>query len=373
MDDVTKRMKRLIEAFGPSGFEQDATKAMKQWIGPGPEFRGDKLGSLIAKRTGSDSQPRILIAGHLDEIGFMITGILPEGYLKFAPLGGWSPQVALGMMVEVRTRAGRRIPGVIWSEQAPPGKPTTDLKLDQLYIDLGTAIPFIAEGAPKPDPDKKEKNLAERLGIRIGDPVIPRGGFEVLEEGSVYLGRCWDNRIGCAVAAEVMRRLCAEDIAHPNTVFCAGTVQEEVGLRGAGTVAWTVEPDLAIAVDITSASDSPAYMNPANPRNKLGWGASICTMDGNNIANPRLRDYLIELAEAEGLRWHLNMIQFGSTDAGPFGRSRSGAPSLYLGIPSRYGHSPHTMISRADFDAAVGLCLALVRKFDRKALAKLLG
>ncbi|HXY56153.1 MAG TPA: hypothetical protein VEH01_00935, partial [Nitrososphaerales archaeon] len=232
-------LKELSESFGPSGFERETATIVKreaQRYADGLAF--DKLGSIVAKMRGTSDTPKILLAGHMDEIGFVVNGIDEQtGFLTFSPLGGWFDQVLLGQRVNIKTASGL-VPGVIASK--PPHLLTPEerdkvVKKENMYIDVGASSRTTAQ---------------EELGVRIGDPIAPWMPFTTTRGGKVIMGKAFDDRVGTFVGLEILRRLKTEKILHPNTVFVAGTVQEEVGLRGASTVGNLIEPDTAIALEV---------------------------------------------------------------------------------------------------------------------------
>jgi putative aminopeptidase FrvX len=241
-----KLLKELSEAFGPSGFEKETAAIVKRTgIQYSDEVLSDKLGSVVFKKAGTKQTPKILMAGHMDEVGFVVTGIDEDtGFLTFGTLGGWFDQVLLGHRVIVRTRKGDVV-GIIAAK--PPHLLTEDerkvpVKKENMYIDVGADNKSVAQ---------------DELGIAIGDPVAPWTPFTQIRNGKVVVGKAFDDRIGTFVGLEVLRRLHTNQISHPNTVYVGGTVQEEVGLRGATTVAQLVDADVAIALEVDIAGDVP--------------------------------------------------------------------------------------------------------------------
>ncbi len=350
-------LRKLTLAFGPSSFEGDVRELFRQ------EVRGyaDKvwtcgLGSIVAQKRGSATSPRIMIAGHMDEVGFMVRGITSKGYIKFNPIGGWWGHVALGQKVLIRTRDGKEVVGVIGSK-APhvlsPDERKKVIDLDKMYIDVGSYGDY---------------NAAEALGIRVGDPIVPLSDFHELGDGKMLMSKAWDDRVGVAVAIEVLKEL--RGVAHPNTVFAVGTVQEEVGLRGAGTSAFDVEPDVAFAVDVTIACDTPGAED-SEFAEQCGKGPSISVMDASLLPNPTLRDFVIEVAEAEKIPYQLGALARGGTDGGRIALTKSGVPTLTLSVPARYIHSHNSVIHVEDFVNLVKLLVAVVRRLDRKTVDKI--
>ncbi len=317
----------------------------------------DKLGSVVFKANGRADSPRILLAGHMDEVGFVVTGIEKEtGYLTFSPLGGWFDQVLLGHRVTVRTKKGDVV-GVIASK--PPHLLSPDerekvVKLDSMFIDVGAS-----------SRDAAEKDL----GVRIGDPVAPLSPFAIQRGDHVAMGKAFDDRIGTFVGLEVLRRLKSQRIQHPNCLFVAATVQEEVGLRGAQTVASLVEPDVAFALEVDIAGDVPG-IRPNEAPSRMGKGPSILTFDATMIPNQALKSFVIETAEKERLPHQLSVVTKGGTDAGRFHVSKAGCPSLVISVPTRHIHSHTAVADLVDIDNAVKLVIAVVKKLDAKAVQR---
>ncbi len=348
-------LKELSESFGPSGFEGDTARiVLKHVKGYADEITTDKLGSVIFRHDGTKKSPKVLLAGHIDEVGFVITSIdKATGFLTFNPLGGWFDQVLLGHRVIVRTKKGD-IHGIIAAKPPhllPPEEREKVVKLDHMFIDVGAS----------------SGNEAEKMGIRIGDPVMPWSPFQLIRNDKIALGKAFDDRVGSVIALETVRRLKTDKIKHPNTVYGATTVQEEVGLRGAGTVAHAVEPDVAIALDVDIAGDVPG-IKPNEAPTKMGKGVSILTFDASMIPNQALKRLVIEVAEKEKIPYQLSVVARGGTDAGRFHISRSGCPSIVIGVPVRHIHSHAAMVNLDDIENAVKLNVALIKRLDEKTV-----
>ncbi len=342
--------KELTEAFGPSGYEGDVRKVMARHFEGSMKVSTDRLGSIVGYHEGDAKGPKLLLAAHMDEVGFMVKKITKEGYIRFLPVGGWWPQVLLSQRVKIRTAKGD-FEGVIGSKPPHAMKDEERKKvpeLDDLYIDIGVV---------------GEKG-ANDIGARPGDPIVPIGEFNELSNG-VLAAKAWDDRIGCAVLAEA-----AHDITpHPTRLYLAGTVQEEVGLRGARTVADLVEPDLGIALDVSLSHDTPG--SESDSIEKFGAGAAILVHDSSMIPNIALRDFCCEVAEAEGINYHLTSLR-GGYDTGAIHISRIGVPCIALGLPSRYIHSHVSVIYEEDYLALLALVKALIRRLDSGKLKEIL-
>ncbi len=357
MDKRDKFLKEITDLFGPSGFEEEVGAYVEKKLSSYCGITRDGLGSTFGIKKGSSDSPKILIAGHMDEIGFMVAGVTKSGYIKINPLGGWWPHVLLSQRVVIRNRKGELITGVIGSK-APHGMKAEERKkvmeIDDLYVDVGAT---------------EDNEAAEKLGIRVGDPIVPYAEFAKLgPDGKMLLAKAWDNRIGVAVAMEVAEAL--KDKSHPNTLYAGGTVMEEVGLRGAGTSAFHVNPDVAIAIDVTLAADIPNSPN-SEWGEKLGKGPSISVMDGSLLPNPRLVDFVIDIADKKKIPYQLGSLRFGGTDGGAFAKTRGGVPSLTCSIATRYIHSHYGILHRDDVDNLIKLLAEVVIKLDKKALDKI--
>ncbi len=356
MDRVLEMFRELTEAPGVPGFEEPVRAVLRKYLSPLGEILQDRLGSLVARKEGTSPQPKVLVVGHMDEIGFLVTRIADEGYLKFQTLGGWWSQVVLGHRVRVWTRQGPVL-GVVGSK--PPHlledeerKKAADFK--DMYIDVGAA----------------SREEAERFGIRPGDPVVPDSPFTLLHNPKLMLAKAWDNRFGCAAVVEILRAL--QEEPHPNTVYGAASVQEEVGLRGAQTASHLVQPDVAIALDTGIAGDTPG-VKPDEAQARLGKGPVILLYDATLIPHVRLRDLVVETAEAEGIPYQFDRIARGGTDAGRIHTFGVGVPSIVIGAPVRYIHSHNAVLHRDDFDHTVRLVTAVIRRLDAATLERLVA
>jgi endoglucanase len=289
-----------------------------------------------------------MLSAHMDEVGFMVKSVTGDGYIRFLPVGGWWPNVLLGQRVNVRTRKGD-FPGVIGAK--PPHELTEEERkqlpdIDRMFIDIGCSEGF---------------DLKKKTGIRPGDPVVPVSPFVELANG-LMMGKAWDDRGGCGILIEAARALAG--VKHRNTVYLVGSVQEEVGLRGARTAAEVVQPDVAFALDVSICCEHPERARKDLPE-RLGNGAAILVHDNTMIPNVRLRDWVIGLAERRKVRHHLTTVR-GGYDTGVIHIYRSGVPSLVVGWPTRYIHAHSGMVAAADYDAVVRLLVELVRSLDEK-------
>jgi len=314
-------IKKLTEAYGPPGVEEKVAELISSEIGPYvDEVKRDKLGSVIARRKGDGA--KVMLAAHMDEIGLVATYIDKEGFIRFSPVGGVAPYRLSGM----RVLFGNGTVGVIGLERVDdPAK----AGIDKMFIDIGA----------------RSKEEAESK-VKVGDFAVFERGF--CDVGKRFVAKALDDRIGCVALIETARRLKSS----PNDVYFVFTVQEEVGLRGAGPTAYAVDPDIGIAVDVTGTGDTPEAAPMAI---SLGKGAAIKVKDGSVISHPRVRELLISVAEENSIPYQLEILEWGGTDAGAIHRSKAGIPTGAVSIPTRYIHTPSEMADFDDVEAVVGL------------------
>ena len=357
LDPTLQMFKELTDANGIPGNERAPREVMKRYIAPFvDEIETDNLGSLITKKVGDKKGPKIMVAGHLDEIGFMITQIDDKGFLKFQTVGGWWGQVMLAQRVTVTTRKGDEIIGVIGSKPphiipAEARKKVVEIK--DMFIDIGAS----------------SKEEALEWGILPGDMVTPYFEFNVMKNEKYLLAKAWDNRIGCAIAIDVMRALKEEN--HPNIVYGVGNVQEEVGLRGAKTTSFKIQPDIGFAVDVGIAGDTPG-ITPKESTSKMGAGPQIVIYDASMVSHKGLREFVIDIAEEHNIPYQFESLSGGGTDAGSIHITANGIPSLSIGIATRYIHSHAGILHRDDYENTVKLIVEVIKKLDRKAVDKII-
>ncbi|MFD1706378.1 M42 family metallopeptidase [Siminovitchia sediminis] len=356
MDDTLKMLKDLTDAKGIPGNEREPRQVMKKYIEPyADEIETDGLGSLIARKTGDESGPKIMVAGHLDEVGFMITQIDDKGFLRFQTVGGWWNQVMLAQRVTIVTSKGE-LTGVIGSKpphilSAEARKKPVDVK--NMFIDIGAS----------------SREEAQEWGVKPGDMAVPYFDFTVMNNEKMLLAKAWDNRIGCAIAIDVLKNLKGEQ--HPNTVYGVGTVQEEVGLRGAKTAANKIQPDIAFAVDVGIAGDTPG-ISDKEALAKMGDGPQIIIYDASMVSHKGLRDYVTDIADELDIPYQFDAMAGGGTDAGATHLTGTGTPSLAITIPTRYIHTHAAMLHRDDFENAVKLITEVARRLDKETMEKII-
>ncbi|HEX5305593.1 MAG TPA: M42 family metallopeptidase [Dyella sp.] len=352
-DRTEHLLQQLADAHGPSGFEEPVRAIMVREMKPfADSITYDGLGSVIA-RHGS-SGPRIMLDAHMDELGGMVRRVTPNGFLSMQMLGGWLDQaipdqrwVILGSKGPVKAVTGIRDIHVV-----PAAERGTVYPRDGLYLDVGART--AAEVAA--------------LGIEPGDPVVPDAPFEVLNGTSRYLGKAWDDRVGCAVVIEALRRLAKA--GHPNQLFVAATTQEEIGLRGAHTAAEVIKPDIGIAIEGGITGDSPGR-NPEETQAVLGGGPGIFLYDSSALPNRRMVALTEQIAAAKNIPLQRDLVQGYGDDSAEIQKSNGGVPTVNLVVPVRYTHAHNGVMDRADFDRMVDLVVAMIQKMDAATAAHL--
>ena len=334
-------LKNLLSTPGPSGYEGAAAEVWRVEAGEFAEVRGDRMGNSFATLNGGGT-PRIMLAGHIDEIGLMITHVEEGGLLRFQGVGGWDPQVLVGQRVLVQTDNGE-VPGVIGKKaihvmEADERKKVSEIK--SLWIDIGA----------KDGEEAKEK-------VRVGDVTVVDQDVLELPNGRVA-SRSLDNRMGAFVVLEALRLLSEEENLAAEVVAVA-SVQEEIGLYGARGAAFGLDPDAAIAVDVTHATDTPGIPKNEHGDHSLGSGPVI-TRAAN--LSPVVTDGLIEIAESEGIAYTLEAdSRSTSTDADAIQFTRAGIATGLVSAPNRYMHSPNEIVALEDLENCARLIAAYVK------------
>ncbi|GGH88270.1 endoglucanase [Pullulanibacillus pueri] len=348
-------LKELTDAKGIAGNEAEPRAVMTKYIEPyADEITQDGLGSLIAKKVGKEGGPKIQVTGHLDEIGYMITQIDEKGFLKFQTVGGWWEQVMLAQRVSVVTKKGV-LAGVVGSKPphilpAEERKKPADKK--DMFIDIGVA----------------SREEAIEAGVRPGDFVVPVCDFTVMANPKYLMAKAWDNRIGCAIAIDVLKEL--KDVKHDNVVYGVGSVQEEVGLRGAQTSAQLIQPDIALTVDTGIPGDTPG-ISSKDASAKIGDGPQIIIYDASMVAHKGLLDFVTGVADEQGIPYQLEAIPGGGTDSGKIHLTGKGVPSISITIATRYIHSAASVIHRDDYENAVKLVVEVAKRLDAEKVKEI--
>ena len=334
-------LEQLTALPGVSGREERVRAFIESELsGAVDSLESDALGNLIAVHESSDPEARrVLIAAHMDQIGFYVSHVDDGGFVRLLKLGHHDPRVLAGQQVTLCSSRGGDLTGVVTSHFEPPHMTSPEQRgrapeLHELFVDLGMP-PEAVQGA-----------------VRVGDPVTLRPNF--IDLGGRITSAALDNRVSCWLLIELLRRL--ERPRHH--IYGVFTVQEEVGLRGAGPASYGIEPDLGIALDVTAAMDVPG-VPPERQVSRLGAGAALKIVDVRSISARWLIDEFAEVAEREGIPHQLEVFVSGGTDAAPLQLSRRGVPTLTLSIPLRYIHSGTEMVDKSDLNA----CLALLTAY----------
>jgi putative aminopeptidase FrvX len=362
-----KFLEELTNCFGPSGFEREPARIVKNYVsGFSDRVYSDKLGSLMFEKKGTADIPVVLVPGHIDEVGFIISSIHKLGFLTFNPLGGWFDQVLLGQRVLVKTDKGV-VPGIIAAKPPhllPAEERSKVVVKEKMFIDIGAS----------------NEEEAKAMGVRVGNPAIPDSCFSTMQKrlfkdgkkkgtDTIAIGKAFDDRIGAWTAAEVVRILAERKISHPNKVIGAATTQEEVGLRGARTTAYIVKPDVCITLEVDIAGDVPG-IEANEAASKMGYGPTLTTFDSSMIPNQGLVELVIKTAKQKRIPIQLSQVK-GGTDAGVIHMANAGCPSVVLGVPTRHIHSHVGLLSMEDAENCIKLVIELIRKLDKKTVAGL--
>ena len=344
-------LKELTEASGLPGYEGEIRDIIAKRAKGLAEVSRDRIGNIYCKKQGASAGPRIILPGHMDEIGFVVNAVTDDGYIRFTPLGGWWDHVIMAQRVTLRSRKGD-MAGIVGSKPPHNLKPDEREKLikrQDMFIDVGAKDKADAEG---------------KYGIRIGDPIIPICPFTQMRNRKLLMAKAFDDRVGVALFLDALRKLGRSK--HPNTVYGVGTVMEEVGLRGAAPAANTVEPDVALVLDVGLASDTPGCRAEDKSKGTLGDGVQICFLDSGMVPNLKLRDFLVDLAEEKRIPYQVYMLERGATDGARIHIHGQGVPTVYLGVPTRYIHSHAGIMHSDDYDSAVKLLVEAIKRLDRK-------
>jgi len=329
----------LVQAPSPSGFEEPVQKVVRKEMEKfADEVKTDVHGNVMGIKN-AQGKPRLMLAGHCDEIGFTVKYIDQKGFIFFSSLGGVDAHITPGKRVQIHTHKGPVL-GVIGRKAIHMLKEEERKKvveLSQQWIDIGV----------------KDKKEAEKM-VSIGDPITFWEGLERLT-GELVVSRGFDDKVGTFVICEVLRRISDKPLRA--AVFAVSTVQEEIGLRGARTAAYAINPQVGIAIDVDLATDHPDVDKKREGEILLGKGVVLSRAPS---VNPKLGKMLIEIAQKKGIPYQLAAISRGSTDANVIQLSRAGVATAVMSVPVRYIHTPVEVLSLKDLEAAVKLLSAFV-------------
>lgn len=339
---LNDNLEKLSNACGVTGREKQVRDLMVELLKPfADEIQIDKLENVIAIKKGKPEKPKIMLAAHMDEVGLMVKTITKDGFLQFVKMGGIDDRILPAQKVLVFSK-NNTFPGIIGSKPPHIQKEEERKKIityDDLFIDVGA----------------ENREDAQTMGLAPGDPIAFDSKYLNLGK-DVAIGKAFDNRAGCLAMIEAMRLLKNTEC----TVCAVGTVQEEVGLRGAAAAAFGVDPDIALALDVTIAGDVPG-VREFDTTVKMGKGPALTISDSGLITHPKILRWLIDTAQEETIPYQIESGLLGSTDAARISITRQGIPSGTISIPTRYIHSPVAMLSLKDIENAAKLTVAAIK------------
>lgn len=325
-----KLLKLLTQAAGPSGNEERVRAVIEREVALlADDVKTDALGNLIAHIKGDG--PRVMLDAHMDEVGVIATFIEENGFVRVSNLGG----LVLNAAFAQRVRFLNGVSGIVYKEQTEAGK---EVKLSDLYIDIGA----------------KNKEEAEEK-IKIGDVAYFEGSYE--ESGSRVVSKAIDDRVGCFILIEAMKRV-RENGTPKNDLYFVFSVSEELGLRGARAAVHTVAPDFAVAVDVTRTGDLPGKTKMAV---KLGEGLAIKVKDSSILCHPYIKDFMVQTCKVHEIPYQMEILESGGTDVGAIHVANGGVPSGCISIPLRYIHTPCEMADKEDIKGAVELLVQMIK------------
>lgn len=352
-DSTLTLLQRLADAPGPPGAEEPVRALMVPIMKPlATKLSYDGMGSVIAQL--GNSGPRIMVDAHMDELGGMVRRIAPNGTLTMQMLGGWLDQALVDQRWIILGSKGpiRAVTGIRDIHVVPADERTKVYPRDSLYLDVGA----------------KDAADAEALGLEPGDAVVPDSPFEVMNGTGNYLGKAWDDRIGCGVLLVAMQRLAK--LPHPNQIFFVATTQEEIGLRGAKTAADIVKPDIGLAIEGGITGDVFGG-HPDETQAKLGAGPGIFLYDTSALPNRKLVAMVKRIAAEKGIPLQQDLVQGYGDDSSMIQESNGGVPTINFVVPVRYTHAHNGIVNRGDFDRMVDLVVAVLQGLDTQTVEQL--
>jgi putative aminopeptidase FrvX len=350
-DRVERLLAELSNASGAPGFEGSVRAIVERELrSAGLEVSTDGLGSVVGVLQGSADGPRIMLAAHMDEVAAITRYVTPEGMVKFQPLGGWLDQALVDQRWTILTEKGPlpAISGLKSVHVTPQEERNRVTPREDIFLDIGAV----------------SKAEAEELGVRPGDAIVPTSSFEKLAHGR-YVRKALDDRVGCVMLLEVLHRIKEQGIRAPNTIYFVGTVQEEVGLRGAHTAAAVVNPEVGISLEAGIAADHPGG-RPDLAQERLGEGPVIYLADAQMLVNLKLRDLFQSVARQNGIPVQTEVTSGGAEDSAELQRFGAGRPAVNFAVATRYLHSHNSMIERRDLDLAISLLLKVLLVLDAR-------
>lgn len=357
MDGSVTLLEELSNALGPSGFENSVREVVKREMANiGCDIEIDGLGSVVGRLTGSGEGPRIMLAAHMDEVGLLVKYVTEQGYIKFETLGGWLDQAIINQRWVIMTKGGPvlgvtgiKTPHVMNADARGKVFAKTDM-----FIDVGA---------------RDRQDALENYGIVPGDPIAPDSVFSRLGSSDMYLGKAWDDRAGVWVMLETLKNLGNTRL---NSVYGVATVQEEVGLRGAGTSGAMVRPQVGINIESGVAGDYPGITQD-EAQERVGNGPGLFLHDSSMLPNLKLRDFVVETAEELGISLQFNVLSGYGQDGAAIQKTGTGVPVVNITVPTRYLHSHNSVVSGADLDGAVRLVRGMVERLNESKVQEITG
>lgn len=330
---------------GISGYERRIERYLEKELAADCSFSKDNMGSVLCEYEGSQSTPKIMFIAHMDEVGFIVSDIHPDGFIKFHNIGGWNPNTLLSSPVEVFNSQNESFPGIIGSIPKHFKVKEKKLEIADMFIDVGAT---------------SAADLKENFGIKIGDPIVPVANFHYSEKNNRMFSKAFDDRVGVAALIALGKKM--REISHPNTVILAGSVQEEVGTRGSASLANRTDADICIVLEGAPADDIPGI--PGNSQTAVGKGAQVRLFDPTMIVKPEMRNFICNLAEENNITYQTTVRKGGGTDGRNMHIANMGIPTIVLGCPVRYAHSHNCLISLNDFEELMKLITAIVENMN---------
>jgi len=353
-DATVKLLQELTNANAAPGFEGPVRAILKRdWQGILKDLRTDGLGNLLGSLPGSAEAPRVLVMAHMDEVGFMVRYIDPNGFVYFHPIGTYIDQTVLTQRFTIMTPRGPVVgyTGVKSPHIVPAEERNSMIQAADMPLDLGV----------------RSRDEAEKLGVRPGLPITYRTEFEVLNgDTRRYLAKAFDDRVGCALITQALQQFQTQ--SHPNLLQVAATVQEELGSRGAQVLFNQLKPDIVINLEIGVAGDFPLRTTPKLSQESLGKGATVFIFQGDMIPNNNYVEWVTRLAKAENIPIQYSAVSTYGQDGSALQRAGAGIPSINIGVPTRYAHTQSGVIDRADYDAALKLVVKMIQQLSSAEL-----
>lgn len=338
----TELLRKLSNADGIASNEQEVRDVLLEELNPYcDEISTDNLGSIIFKK--GNRGPKIMLCAHIDEVGFIVRSVSEQGQVMLMGVGGVKPLAHFMQRVRITTQSGRKLHGILQATY-------DNGHAEKVYVDLG------AQSAQE----------VSALGIQVGDMVTYTTEFEEFDVENIVCGKAFDDRLGCYIMAEVLKRL--QDVDHPNTVYMVGTTSEEVGIRGAKTAAYKVNPDVAFPIDVACFNDE-FVRNHTNQR-QIGKGMMQTNFDRTLAPNRVLINLIRETAKKLNKPLQLDMFNGGGTDGGEVHKDREGVPTAVSCLPVRYGHCAFSIAHKQDIEDAIDIFVDIIKNFDETAYAR---